>query len=69
MDDDFWGTYMGMVNIMFGIMIGTVRLMLGNLYHKGFEILSGIKVEDQLKDNKARCIRLSQFHFENDSVS
>ena len=56
MDDDFWGTYMGMVNIMFGMMIGTIRLILGNLYHKGFEILSGIKVEDQLKDNKARYI-------------
>ena len=65
MDDDFWGTYMGMVNIMFGMMIGTIRLILGNLYHKGFEILSGIKVEDQLKDNKARYIWLSQFHFTN----
>ena len=54
MDDDFWGTYMGIVNIMFGMMIGTVRLILGNLYHKGFVILSGIQVEDQLKDNKAR---------------
>ena len=69
LDDDFWGTYMGMVNVMFGMMIGTVRLILGNLYHKGFVILSGIQVEDQLKDNKARCIRLSQFHFENDLVS
>jgi len=63
MDDDFWGTYMGMANIMFGMMIGTVRLILGNLYHKGFVILSGIQVEDQLKDNKARWIRLSKFHW------
>ena len=56
MDDDFWGTYIGMVNVMLGMMIGTFRLVLGNLYHKGFEILSGIHVEDQLKVNKARCI-------------
>ena len=57
MDDDFWGTYMGMVNIMFGMMIGTIRLILGNLYHKGFEILSGIKTEDHIKDNKARYVK------------
>ena len=56
MDDDFWGTYLGMVNILLGVMIGTIRIVLGNLYHKGFEILSGVKTEDKVIDTEARLV-------------
>ena len=56
MDDDFWGTYLGMVNILLGVMIGTIRIVLGNLYHKGFEILSGIKTEDEVMDTIGRLV-------------
>ena len=56
MDDDFWGTYLGMVNILLGVMIGTIRIVLGYLYHKAFEILSGVKTEDKVIDTEARLV-------------
>ena len=44
-DDDFWGTFMSLMNISFGMLVGSSRLALGNVFHEGFKMWSGLELE------------------------
>ena len=53
LDDDFWGKFFSIVNITFAFVIAFIRFALGNLYHGGYEILSGIIVLHEMPENAA----------------
>ena len=45
LDDDFWGTFMSLLNVSLGMLVGASRLALGNAFHEGFRMWSGLDLE------------------------
>ena len=54
MDDDFWGKLISIFNVSFAFLIAFIRFALGNLYHGGYEILSGNIVLHDMPENAAK---------------
>ena len=44
-DDEYWGTFMSLMNASLGMLVGSSRLALGNVYHEGFKMWSGLDLE------------------------
>ena len=45
LDDDFWGTFMSLFNVSLGMLVGSSRLAMGNVFHEGFRMWSGLDLE------------------------
>ena len=45
LDDDFWGTFMSLLNVSLGMLVGASRLAMGNAFHEGFRMWSGLDLE------------------------
>ena len=54
MDDDFLGKLISIFNVSFAFVIALIRFALGNLYHGGYEILSGNIVLHDMPENAAK---------------
>ena len=54
LDDDFWGKLISIFNVFFAFTIAFIRFALGNLYHGGYEILSGNIVLHDMPENAAK---------------
>ena len=54
MDDDFWGKLISIFNVSFAFVVAFIRFALGNLYHGGYEILSGNIVLHDMPENAAK---------------